>query len=611
MNTMKKLFSLLAMCLLIFSCSTEDDDVANTESNYTINVGSDIQYGDDVGNIFIELPLVAQANPNPNNLSLRFTQNGTQVGANFNTLQNDGTGYRLQNNRWNISPADVEDGTVNAELYAITPENTTWQATNISTSFSIQWPDDIGPGDPEPETESVTFTTIERIVNSNGDVIYRYHYIGNSNTDGSIQIDLWQGGVNQNLTINRSLIQTDGFVDSDPMQGILNPDENYQFAITNPSEQYPEYVFLDSNGNGADSHVFNFIAEADAPMVTVSSLITDNITSISFHADLVYTIDTTVPQTLVVRLFESTDLNNPISEQEQSQQTTGNGTEIFSSMFTGLNPNIGYTFRYFLDGVQIFVGVVTTANSGSYRTEIENLISTVNDVTVTAEYDNSTGADISAIIEFLGTAIDETTLTYSEPITFINGNMNTDIVISQFGFKQNSPVTVNIIVNGIVEQTQTINTMVLLATSFQLNPGTAMIPNPNHPNPSSAMMAGYVGMTTNGDGLTDMFNLTLVSSGVLNPNSYISYIQINNGQQIAANWIEDTSNPGTWNMSISQTEVISAGVINGYDIYFGTENYTVIDPTGFDMFSLSMTITDNNGMIHGQGSNSVNLEFGN
>ncbi|MCI5051248.1 MAG: hypothetical protein MRY57_02985 [Candidatus Pacebacteria bacterium] len=583
---------LLCMSVIVFACSTDDDVIVQnpnpepTGFDYTLSVLGEPVYEDGTAKV----PISATANPTPLRLGLKFIQGSSDIGGGVLELTNNSGTYTRPDNNFGLHPDESNNGIVTVELWTQEPGQNGWQpastgnpAQPVTSSFTLNWPDDMDPNDPDPEAE-VRITSLERLENPTGSPSYRIGYSDNTNTNGSITIELWKGGVFQGISFDRALIQESGFIETDEIDNLIDGDI-YQFRIINLDGQTPVYKFLDINDQLSESHVIEFTALDNAVSLTINGHNFSSVTSNSLTAELDFNIDT-AGEVITARLFQTSDLNTVVAEENSDPTTVGN--QLFISMFGMLNPNTSYTVKYFHNGNEIFTSSIQTANAGSYRTEIESVSTEVNTIDVVIEYDNTTGADINAEIVFTGVDYDGDPLIQTEPVVFINGNTNTDIMITKSGFKQNSNIVVEVMVNAMIEETQSVMTNPIQYSNVQISGGVIM-----NSNQGSTLVA-TISFTADGYGSAEDFVLSHSFPVGLDYNIYNDNLRVSSSNTIDATWNEITS--GNWEYVLNHSEDIAPG-FNSFDGYLGTEVYTPSGGTGTsDDGNFNISFVDDNGV---------------
>lgn len=617
---MKKLI-LVCLSIFVFACSPEEDVIIQNPNEpdpqdvtyvYSISTDGNIDYVDDNANINVS----ATATPDPSLMRVKLIQGSNDIGGGFYDLMGANGNYNA--NVSFILSANAVDGPATIELWSLEPGNNSNQPTGESVVVNLEIPDDGDPNDPDPtDCEYVKFTSFERIEVSGSDPRYKFIYEGNTFIDGVVTIQLWKGGVNQNLDFDRVLIDEDGEIETDQISGLITGD-NYQWRLINKNGQTPILKFLDDMDDVNESQIFNFVAEDNTTSTvtaTVTELVFDNETISGMESTLKFTVDSSDPQTVVAKIYKTSDPNVIVAESAPFT-TNGTGPQEYLSVWTGLDSDTEYRVRYFLNGNtdSFFSGVQSTHQDGVHRTEVETTSSTSNTVTVTVEYDNTTGADLPGVITFTGTSVNGGTHIETASFTLVNGNENFDVSFTRAGFKQNTQVTITISVSGIDEGiSENVQTMSNVYDPYTLNLGVPMTPGNN-----TGLLAAIIDVTSNGYANVNTFNLTITST--LDPNLYVDYVRIHKSTDSdqttnpnqAVVWIETSSGSGVWETTVTQTAAIEPGS-NSYNIYLGTENYTVVDTTtGIDILQLSTTITDDNSTpaTAGDGSNSVDIPFG-
>lgn len=612
---MKKLLVLFALFPIVIGCEPEtmiiDDTVQEEENitvfNYSLSSNGDVLYEDG----FAKIPIVATATPNPLRLGVRFVQNNQEVPGGIIELTNSGNIYTRDDNNFQLTMSEINNGILIAELWTQEPDQNAWNPAEISVSVTIQWPDDMTDSGDNPECEFVRFTTIERINVPDGDPFYRLGYMDNSDisADGGVTIQLWRNGAFQNISSNARLIQQTGFINSDPLFGLIE-NEVYQFRIISQENETPVYKFLDINDMVSESHVFSFTA-TDNP---VSAIATSNIqftdkTSTSFNTSLTINVDSDEPETLRVRLYDAEGAGgNFISGTEQSIQTNPTNTaETFIAVFNSLDMNTTYDVRYFLNNetVAFFNGTVTTSSAGSSDTEIESTSANVNTVFAVIENDNATGNDINAEVRFTGIDINGNPRIETDSLVFFNGNNDTDIDVSESGFRQNSSVLIEVIINGAV----------IVSTSVQTNEnnyGSYVFTNGGNNtidliSNQSSTVVGNVNFTSIGFAQATTVHLRHTFPVGLNLNQYNDNIRIDESQTVDVIWVETSS--GVWETDFIYTIDISPGM-NNFEVALGNESYAPSGGAGtMDTGILTVTLTDDNSFIIGENSLGITINY--
>ena len=612
---MRKLFFLTLFAMLFLACENDDVTVIDespTNTTYTLKAIGENLYEN--GNL--KIPLVATATPaTPNTLGLRFIQSSIEVNDVYSQLDLNGSIYTRPENDFGLTTNNVSDGELSVELYTRESSQTGWIGTGQSITVMVQWPDDMEPPVDEPEYAEVEFTVAERINVSGDDPRFKFPYTGNSFIGGVVTLELWKGGVDQNISFDRTLIVQGS--DSEPGEietgnvPDLIPGETYQWKIINKIGQIPMFRFLDMNGDLSESYVINFVAMANNIGATVpSNIVFSNTTPTGFDAGLDIIVDSDNPETIYVRLYDAVGPGgNLIPGTEQSMMSDpGNSVQTFTAMFSGLSIATNHDVRYFLNNEteSFFNGTHSTSTAGSYDVEIESTLTMVNIVSGVVEYDNTTGNDISATIRLTGIDPLGNVHIQSQEEIFMNGNVDTDIPFSKNGFKQNSSVLIEVIVNGVVVVSTTDQTMenTYGSYSFSNATGNSIILVSNQ----GSTIVGITNFSSEGFALIDeSIHLKYTFPIGLDLNIYNDNIRVSNSQTIDVVWTE--TSPGIWETDFLHIITIQPG-LNNFEVALGTDTYVPSGGVGTsDIGILTTSFTDDNNIIVGQGSSGITTEY--
>jgi hypothetical protein len=611
---MRKLVFLSVLAMLFTACENDDDitviDESPTNTTYTLSNFGDIVYDGSA-----KIPVAATATPaTSNTLAVRFIQVGVEVNNVYSVLTLNNGIYTINDNNFGITPNNVSDGLLSIELYTRQSSQTGWVGTGLSIDVTIAWPDDMDPID-DQEYAEVKFTAAERINVSGDDPRFKFPYTGNSFINGIITIELWKGGVDQDIIFDRTLIvqgsdNEPGEIETGNVPNLI-PGETYQWKIINKNGQVPIFRFLDMNDDLSESYVINFVAQdSEISTAASSNIVFSNTTPTSVDSRLDIIVNSNNPETIYLRLYDAVGPGgNFVPGTQQFMETSPeNSMEIFLGTYSGLLENTNYDFRYFLNDEteNFFSGTHTTSSTGTYDLEIESTEVAINTASCVVEYDNTTGDDIIGTIQLIGINPEGNTHIESQDVVFYNGNVDTDIPFSKDGFKQNSSVLIEVIVNGEVEASTIVQTIVNTYSSYSFT---------NSTNNSIVLVSGQnntvVGITrfvSEGFALIPrVVHLRYRFGKGLNLNLYNDNVRIGNSQTVDVSWIE--TSPGIWETDFLYSINIEPG-LNSFEVALGNETYTPSGGAGTsDVGVLTTSFTDDNNIVIGESASGITTEY--
>lgn len=617
---MKKLLLsfVLITTLILIGCGPEtlDVDVITPDpepapSLYTLSLNEEISYEDGT----VKIPISVTVEPSTeDDLGIRLRQNNIDVSGGIRSLNLSQGRYTRDSNNFGVSMDHASNGPLELILVTRPVGQSQWINTSESTTVEIQWPDDMDPIDDESEFKTVRFTEIERVNILNSDPKFRFKFTDNTFIGSVVTIELWSGGVFQNIAFERTLIVTGtdgqpGEIITDGISGLIEGN-NYQWIFKNKLGQNPILKFLDINNDISETHVIQFAATASpVSAVATSNIQFTDITPTSFNSSLEINVESDRPATLRVRLYDAVGAGgNFISGTEKTLQTNpANQTETFIATFSEKTAATSYDVRYFLNDetTAFFSGIVMTKPPGSSDTEIESTFTDVNAIFAIIENDNSTRNDINAEVRFTGVDYEGNPRIEIEKVVFFDGNDDTDIPISKAGFKQNSSVLIEVIVNGAIVASATDQTKENIYGSYVFGNTTGN--SISLASSQSNTHVGNVNFTSEGFSHIPLIHLKHSFPTGLDVNSYNDNVRINDSQTVDVTWTQ--TSPGIWETDFVHTIDIIPGM-NNFQVALGNESYTPSGGSGtMDTGVLTVTLTDDNSFVIGQNSLGITINY--